>query len=282
MDPATFPPRLEPRVEFARRLEQARLEAAKVARLDDIASNVRLGLAVVAVTLGILAFRGGASWLLVGSAVALFVPLVMAHGRVMTRRRRAERVAAFHEKGIARVEGRWAGAGSTGLRFLDEEHPYAADLDLFGVGSLFERLCAARTAGGEATLASWLLHPAQPGEVASRHEAVREIRDKLDFREDLALLGDDVRTDVRADTLAEWGASPRKSVPVRHPRCCPAPGPDDHRRAGGDLVRTGQPLAGLEPCWRPRWWWRTPSRGGPGGRSMGSRTARPNSTRWPT
>ena len=211
---ATAMPRLDPRAEFVRRFEQAKGETARVARLDDTAGNVRLGLFVVAVILGILAYRGnvGRPWPVL--ALVLFIPLVSAHGRIMARRRRAERVAAFHAKGIARVDGHWAGQGTTGARFLDEDHPYAADLDLFGPGSLFERLCSARTAGGEAVLARWLLHPATPDEVASRHEAVAELRDKLDFREDLALLGDDVRADVRAESLAEWGASPRRAIPI--------------------------------------------------------------------
>ncbi len=207
-------PRIEPRAEFLRRLEQARSEIGRAATLDDTFGNVRLALFVVVVILAILAFRGDVGWPWPVLAIALFVPLVSAHGRIMTRRRRAERVAAFHEKGIARVDGHWAGQGTTGDRFLDEEHPYAADLDLFGPGSLFERLCAARTASGEAVLAGWLLRPASPIKVRSRHEAVVELRDKLDFREDLALLGDDVRTDVRAETLAEWGASPRRAIAI--------------------------------------------------------------------
>jgi len=214
LDAATPAPRLDPRAEFTRRLNRAKLEAARVTKFDDLAGNVRLLLFGGGIILVGLAFRGDVTWPWPVASLALFVPLVIAHGRVLTRRRRAERVAAFHEKGIARVEGRWAGQGSTGVRFLDEDHPYAADLDLFGTGSLFERLCAARTAGGEAVLANWLLHPAPPEVVASRQEAVSELRDKLDFREDLALLGDDVRTDVRAATLAEWGASPYQAMRI--------------------------------------------------------------------
>ena len=214
MEAATLPPRLDPRLEFSRRLDEARAEAARVGQLDDVLGNARLGLFVVGVALAILAWQGGTSWVVPAGAFALFVPLVAAHARIIGRRRRAERVATFHEKGVARVDGRWAGQGSSGARFLDEDHPYAADLDLFGVGSLFERLCAARTAGGEAVLAGWLLHPAPPVEIEARHEAIADLRDRLDFREDLALLGADVRADVRADSLAEWGASPRHRVPA--------------------------------------------------------------------
>ena len=214
MDAASPPPRLDPRAEFARRLDLARAEAARVARQDDAAGNLRLALFVGGLVLAGLAYRGTVGWGWAAGTAVGFVALVLGHGRIVARRRRAERVAAFHERGIDRVEGRWAGRGSAGARFLDEEHPYAADLDLFGPGSLFERLCAARTAGGEAALAGWLLHPAAPDEVLARQAAVAELRDKLDFREDLSLLGDDVRTEVRGDALAAWGAEPVPPAPA--------------------------------------------------------------------
>ena len=214
MDAATtLPPRLDPRGEFTRRLDQARGDAARVGKLDDTLGNARLGLFLLGVVLAVLAWRGSVSWVVPVVAFTLFVPLVAVHARTIGRRRRAERVAKFHDRGIARVDGHWSGQGATGSRFFDEDHPYAADLDLFGVGSLFERLCAARTAGGEAVLASWLLQPADPATVRARHEAIADLRDRLDFREDLALLGDDVRTDVRADSLAEWGVAPHRREP---------------------------------------------------------------------
>ena len=215
MDAATtLPPHLDPRAEFTRRLDLARGVSARVGKLDDNLGNARLGLFVLAVILAILAWRGSVSWVAPLVAAGLFVPLVSIHARIIGRRRRAERVATFHEKGIARVDGHWSGQGSTGARFFDDNHSYAADLDLFGVGSLFERLCAARTPGGEAVLASWLLHPADPATIRARHEAIAELRDRLDFREDLALLGDDVRADVRAESLADWGTAPRRREPA--------------------------------------------------------------------
>ena len=215
MDRSIPPPPscLDPRVEFVNRRDQAKLAAARVGKLDDTLGNARLGLFALGVVLAVVAWRGRVSWVAPVFAAGLFVPMVATHARIVGRRRRAERVATFHEKGIKRVDGHWSGQGSTGSRFFDDEHSYAADLDLFGVGSLFERLCAARTAGGEAVLASWLLHPADPATIRARHEAIAELRDRLDFREDLALLGDDVRADVRADSLADWGTAPRRREP---------------------------------------------------------------------
>ena len=117
----------------------------------------------------------------------------------------AERAAAFYEKGLARIEDRWAGSGETGERFDDPHHVYAADLDLFGKGSLFQLLSTARTRMGEDTLAQWLLSPSTVEQIRERHAAVNELRDQLDLREDLAVFGEDVGVGVHPDALLRVG-----------------------------------------------------------------------------
>jgi len=150
-----------------------------------------------------------------------FLALVIFHSRVIRSRERMDRAAAFYERGLARVGDRWAGTGETGDRFVDASHPYAEDLDLFGRGSLFELLCTARTRAGEETLASWLLAPAEPGEVRHRHGAVEDLRPRLDLREDLAVLGIDVRAGVHPESLATWGsAPPMLDSPVMRTAAC--------------------------------------------------------------
>src|SRR5262249_1915021 len=115
---------------------------------------------------------------------------------------------AFYDAGLARLGDDWKGKGQPGTRFADENHPYAADIDLFGTGSLFELLCTARTRTGENTLAGWLMHGAAPEEVRGPQAAVAGLRPMLDLREDLALLGGDVPAGVDFDGVAGWGAAP--------------------------------------------------------------------------
>jgi DNA mismatch repair ATPase MutS len=100
------------------------------------------------------------------------------------------------------------GKGATGERFNNPAHIYADDLDVFGRGSLFELLSTARTAAGEEALASWLLAPADRQTVLNRQEAVSELSPQLDFREDLALLGEDIQAEVNSVSLANWGSAP--------------------------------------------------------------------------
>ncbi len=122
--------------------------------------------------------------------------------RLLERRRRAFR---YFERALARLDGNWAGTGEAGERYLDAAHPYGQDLDIFGKGSLFELLSTARTHIGEDTLARWLLAPAEPDTVKARHEAVEEIRPRLDLREDLAIVAEDARTGIDPVSLAAWG-----------------------------------------------------------------------------
>ena len=203
-----------PREQYQGRLESSQARAKDLARWDDLAGNARLIVFLGVALLGYLAWQGTLGWAWCLAALVAFVVIVVAHGRVLRSRKRAEGVSSYHERGLARLDGRWAGTGVTGTRFFDEAHPYASDLDIFGEGSLFERLCTARTASGEAALAAWLLAPAPIDEIRRRHEAVTELRPRLDLREDLALLGDDVRSGVAPEALAAWGDQPHRSVSV--------------------------------------------------------------------
>jgi hypothetical protein len=122
---------------------------------------------------------------------------------------------AFYEGALARTRGDWIGRGDQGMRFLDPAHPNAIDLDLFGRGSLFERLCAARTHAGEEQLAAWLKHPSPPRELLDRQAAVRDIGPRLDLREDLTVLGAEAQRAVDSSALSRWAAAPPVSVPHR-------------------------------------------------------------------
>jgi len=152
-------------------------------------------------------FRDGLSawWLL--PPVLAFIAVARAHERLIRRRERMERAVTFYERGLARLDHRWAGHGRSGEEFQDPDHPYAADLDLFGTGSLYELLCAARTRTGERTLAHWLGTPGEPEVVRERQQAVEELRDALDLREELAVLAAE-GAGVDPDGLTAWGESP--------------------------------------------------------------------------
>ena len=195
-----------PRGEYLRRLDARRGSVEQMERRHRTLGNCRLLVALAAAILAFLAFGFDAIsplWLLIPAI--LFVVLVVIHEQIIQTRNQCARAVAFYESGLARLDNRWAGHGETGERFRDRLHPYSEDLDLFGTGSLFELLSTARTREGELILADWLRAPATGDVVRTRHAAVTELRSRLDLREDLAVLGEEVRTKVHTDALAGWG-----------------------------------------------------------------------------
>ena len=201
-------PETDPRAAYAGRLVARRADASAARASAARISRARLVLFTLGLALAGAAFfaqRVDPRWLALPALG--FVALVIAHDRVLRRADARERAVRYYEEGTARLDGAFAGRGASGERFRDAEHLYADDLDLFGAGGLFELLCRARTAAGEAKLADWLLAPAPPAQVAERQAAVAELRPRLALRETLALAGEAVASGLHAEALARWGES---------------------------------------------------------------------------
>ncbi len=194
---------------YTQRLEQARTEVARLRDAERSIGNYRLSVFIVGVAVAWFALDLGA---LPSAAIALpvaaFIALALRHERVIRRRERGERIAAHYEHGLARIDGNWPHFGQSGDQFVDAAHPYAADIDVFGRGSLFQLLCQARSSAGRSTLAEWLAHPAGAVEVAARQSAVAELRGDDDRREQLALIGDADGDAIDPAYLREWAMRP--------------------------------------------------------------------------
>ena len=213
--PPQTQPRSEPKLEYERRLAAHSAVLERRQRLFITVSNWRL-VCVLAVPLMAWLSWGrdlfGPWW--IAAPVAAFVALVVYHEFVERRIQAAKRAVRFYEHGLARLGDRWIGIGERGESFADANHLYAGDLDVFGEGSLFQLLCTARTRAGESALADWLCRPAPPDEILDRQQAVEELRHKLDLREELALLGADVRSGVHPQALSRWAARPTVVLPA--------------------------------------------------------------------
>lgn len=157
---------------------------------------------IVLVLVGALAYPG--AWLLL--PLILFAALMRHHGALSARRESARRAAEYYREGVMRLSGDWAGRGVT-CEFVEAQHPYARDLDLFGKGSLYDWLCRARTRAGQLRLAEWLAQPASAEVIAARQQAARELQSRLDLREELASLQSS-RQHLKGTSPQEWARQP--------------------------------------------------------------------------
>jgi hypothetical protein len=196
----------DPRQTYDERLTHHRANAEALRKNEQVLSLGRIVLFLAIIVVAAIVHYS--AWVLV--PVILFVILIVAHDRVIKRRRRADAAALYCQRGIERLSGQWQGKGVAGNGFAGEHHPFAADLDLFGKGSLFELLCIAVTSSGRATLAGWLLNPGRvtAAEVRERQVAVEELRARVELREEIFVTTSAVAKEVEEAHLDEWSRAP--------------------------------------------------------------------------
>ena len=190
---------------YSGQLEELHRAQAADQRRELLLGYFKVALVILILLPGALFFRHSRVLEFILVPIGIFVLASVLHEKALQSIGLRGRAIHFYERGLARIQDRWAGTGETGERFLDPLHPYARDLDLFGKASLFELLCTARTRAGEETLAAWLLSAAPVEEVYARQRAISDLMERVKFREKLFALGETVRLGVQPEALSAWG-----------------------------------------------------------------------------
>jgi len=77
----------------------------------------------------------------------------------------------------------------TGHHFINQNHSYTSDLDIFGQHSIFQLLNRTTTESGMILLSEWLSEPAPNDEIYDRQKAIKELSQKLDWRQNFHASG---------------------------------------------------------------------------------------------
>ena len=183
-------------------------------------ARLRLGtfLLAVAALIWWLGFGGGVlAFALAAVLFAVFAVFVVIHARVEDGVRKFEALRVVNARGVARMDRAWDRLpDAPAPRGIDlDHHPYAIDLDLFGRASLYQWIGPAATSFGTRTLAGWLLNPADPEEVVHRQDALRELAELEDWREQLAAHGvvSTNAAEESVDLFLRWAGSGTPPLP---------------------------------------------------------------------
>lgn len=106
----------------------------------------------------------------------IFIRLINYHDRLKQRKRFLKSRMTVLNSYIARARGTWRKRSNDGSIYLKNERPQDVDLHIFGEGSIFQYICAARTKRGRDLLAA-AFNPEPPdfNEVRNRQRGVAEI-----------------------------------------------------------------------------------------------------------
>ena len=99
-----------------------------------------------------------------------------------------------------------------GIEYLDKNHPFCNDLDLFGEHSLFQLVNHTISNWGKGRLAEWMKSAFDREMSSFRAEAVTELKGKRLFLQAMEATGLALKKDDRSrDTWADWLNQPEKS-----------------------------------------------------------------------
>ncbi len=125
----------------------------------------------------------------IGLPIIIFIWMVTKHERIKAQLNYWESLVRINDNAICRLEGRWVEFPNAGERFINPEHRYSSDLDIFGQASLFQYINAATSLVGEERLAQMLSSPAGLPEIEQRQQALQELSSRLDWRQHFQATG---------------------------------------------------------------------------------------------
>ncbi|MGM8362431.1 MutS-related protein [Flavobacterium sp. ARAG 55.4] len=142
-----------------------------------------------------------------------FVVLMRMHSKLQFKRKITQALFSINQDEIHFLERKTI-PFENGEEFQDFQHPYAYDLDIFGNHSLFQHLNRSATFIGKKTLAKDLLHIAGNHDILDNQQAVKELTQKLDWRQEFlafAKVTNDSESSYK--TLLQWSTFNSESLP---------------------------------------------------------------------
>lgn len=139
----------------------------------------------------------------------VFGLVVRAHKKIAYNREQASLTKKINEKELRLTKGNLK-LEDPGVEYLDKKHPYINDLDIFGSNSIFQLVNRTTTKGGRDLLANWLSYNTTSQELVKRQEAVKELSEKLEWRQELEAKGLHFKMqESNSEELIQWINTPQ-------------------------------------------------------------------------
>lgn len=119
-----------------------------------------------------------------------FIILIKIHSSITNQKKLYQQLIKINNQSIDRVNFKWTEFIDTGKEYINYDHEYSNDLDLFGTGSLFQWINVTNTYSGRTKLKNILTQlPFSKNEILARQESITELSNKNEFRQKLQAIG---------------------------------------------------------------------------------------------
>ena len=167
---------------YSQRKTQATLEGAKIQKRINYLVVLRLAVFFIGVfgTYKLLDIPALALSFFIATMLG-FIYLVKVHADLDSKRKYFQRKAQLNQVELDVLEGNFQHL-DTGKEFLNPNHYYSYDIDLFGEGSFFQYFNRTKTQGGKQLL-SHLLQANNIDDIVEKQNGVRDLADEVEWRQ---------------------------------------------------------------------------------------------------
>ncbi|HET6556852.1 MAG TPA: hypothetical protein VFG54_06020, partial [Prolixibacteraceae bacterium] len=189
-------------------------ESDKRKRQLRIISWLRLALfiSIILVFIYLIPLNALAGWLAVLACLAAFLWMIKLSVVKEKLRSYYQNLSEINLNELKAL-GRDFSAFSPGNEYVDPNHDYSYDLDLFGENSFFQFLNRTVTSGGKNSLAESIQSTTQgPDSIRHRQEAISELAECLEWRQQFLASGKNAENIASADFLLQE----REEIHLKH------------------------------------------------------------------
>ena len=182
---------MEPKSYYLSNLEKYNSEEKKLSKKVNYVSVIRLFCMVLFVFFLVKGIQQNKLTFFILSAISLisFFSFVAFYKKLTDERRKKRILKTINQQELDALNGNYH-KFSEGTHFLDPDHEFTYDLDIFGPSSLFQYICRCCTLSGEKVLASRFLNsPLKKEDILSYQQIHEELSENPDFMQDYLASG---------------------------------------------------------------------------------------------
>lgn len=166
-------------------------EASRLKKVLGRVSLLRLFIFILSASIVIYLFSNhllGTAFIVLPISMVCFAIVINYHSKIAFLKKHTAFLKDINESEILRAACKLE-AFATGDEFVNPNHPYTSDLDIFGQHSIFQLVNRTTTESGSIRLSEWLAAPAPNQEIEDRQVAIKELAQNLDWRQDFQASG---------------------------------------------------------------------------------------------
>lgn len=177
--------------EYQRNIKKYQDEAASLKKVLNRISFLRLIVFIISISILIALFSANLIipvFFVLPLLILCFALVIKRYNKVEYQYKHTSFLKEINESEILKEKCQLE-SFDEGDKFIDQNHPYTSDLDIFGQHSVYQLINRTTTESGALLLSEWLRKPASKIKINERQIAVKELVPKINWRQDFQASG---------------------------------------------------------------------------------------------